>query len=114
MFRKQFQPYRITDKRKFMKYGIWVTQEMFDVYQDGTKKLTHRNQGWRRSRPYEKMSSAKIGLAMAKDDLYDDSFDVSEINSVTVKGKRIGYYYGEPSAPERKEEHVTYHIEKYY
>ena len=87
---------------------------MFDVYQDGTKKLTHRNQGWRRSRPYEKMSSAKIGLAMAKDDLYDDGFDVSEINSVTVKGKRIGYYYGEPSAPERKEEHVTYHIEKYY
>ena len=58
------------------------------------------------------MKSAKSSLAMAKDSLNEDFYDVTEINSVTIKGIRESDYGGERFAPAKQEERVVYHIEK--
>lgn len=34
-----FSPRRTTVKRKSMTYGIYVTKENFDIFEDGTKML---------------------------------------------------------------------------
>ena len=97
-----------------MKYGIYLTRETFNVYADGSKSRSNISQGWRRGMVYERLGSAKIGLGILKAELNEDFFAVTQVNSVTLRASRKGYYYGESSAPRWHEEHLTYHIEKYY
>lgn len=95
-----------------MTYGIYVTKENFDVFEDGSKKNTSIAQGWYNDAYYNSMKSAKNSLAMAKDSLNEDFYEVTEVNSVTIKGVRESDYGGERFAPVRLEERVIYHIEK--
>ena len=95
-----------------MIYGIYVTKENFDVFEDGSKKRVSVSQGWYMDAHYNSMKSAKNSLAMAKDALNEDFYKVAEINSVTIKGVRQSDYGGERFAPTKFEEHVVYHIEK--
>lgn len=95
-----------------MIYGIYVTKENFDIFEDGSKKRTSISQGWYQDVYYNSMKSAKKGLATAKDSLNEDFYDVTEINSVTIKGVRESDYGGERFAPAKQEERVVYHIEK--
>lgn len=95
-----------------MTYGIYVTKENFDVYEDGSKKNTSISQGWYNNAYYNSMKSAKKSLAMAKDSLNEDFYEVTEVNSVTIKGVRESDYGGERFAPVKLEERVIYHIEK--
>ncbi len=101
---------RLSDKN--MIYGIYVTKENFDIFEDGSKERTSTSQGWYQDVYYHSMKSAKKGLATAKDSLNEDFYDVTEINSVTIKGVRESYYDGERFAPVKSEERVVYHIEK--
>lgn len=95
-----------------MIYGIYVTKENFDIFEDGSKKRTSISQGWYQDAYYNSMKSAKNSLAIAKDSLNEDFYDVTEINSVTIKGVRESDYGGERFAPIKQEEHVVCHIEK--
>lgn len=95
-----------------MIYGIYVTKENFDVFEDGSKKRLSISQGWYKDAHYDSMKSAKNSLATAKDSLNDGFYDVTEINSVTIKGVRESDYGGERFAPVKLEERVVYHIEK--
>ena len=95
-----------------MIYGIYVTKENFDVFKDGSKKRLSISQGWYKDAQYDSMKSAKNSLATAKDSLNDGFYDVTEINSVTIKGVRESDYGGERFAPVKLEERVVYHIEK--
>lgn len=95
-----------------MKYGIWVKDESFDVYEDGSKRRVNTNEGWHADKEYESMRAAKESLATAKDMLEEDCYDVTTVNTVTIKGVRVNTYNGEPCAPTKHEERVTYHIEK--
>ena len=98
-----------------MKYGIWYTVEAFDVFADGSrKKQPTVNQGWQMNTCYDSMKLAKRALADVKDMLNEDFYEVSVPNSVTVKAYRKSYYHGVLAAPAYHEEHVVYHIEKYY
>ena len=94
-----------------MIYGIYVTKENFDVLKDGSKKRLSISQGWYKDAHYDSMKSAKNSLATAKDSLNDGFYDVTEINSVTIKGVRESDYVGERFAPVKLEERVVYHIE---
>lgn len=93
-------------------YGIWVTEESYDIFEDGSRKRTGINEGWHKDTQYNSMKDAKISLAMVKDILNEDWYDVTEVNTVTLKGVRKCNYHGEPFAPVKHEEHVVYHIEK--
>lgn len=95
-----------------MIYGIYVTKENFDIFEDGSKKRTSISQGWYQDAHYDSMKSAKNSLAMAKDSLNEDFYDVTEINSVIIKGVRESDYGGERFTPVKSEERVVYHIEK--
>lgn len=95
-----------------MTYGIYVTKENFDVFEDESKKKVSVSQGWYMDAHYDNMKSAKNSLAKAKDALNEDFYVVTEINSVTIKGVRESDYGGERFAPTKFEEHVIYHIEK--
>lgn len=95
-----------------MFYGIYVTKENFDIFEDGSKKRTSISQGWYQDAFYNSMKSAKNSLAKAKDSLNEDFYAVTEINSVTINGIRESDYGGERFAPTKLEERVTYHIEK--
>ena len=95
-----------------MIYGIYVTKENFDIFEDGSKKRTSISQGWYQDACYDSMKSAKNSLAKAKDSLNEDFYDVTEVNSVTIKGVRESDYGGERFAPAKQKEHVVYHIEK--
>ena len=95
-----------------MIYGIYVTKENLDIFEDGSKKRTSISQGWYQDAHYDSMKSAKNSLAMAKDSLNEDFYDVTAINSVTIKGVRESNYGGERFAPTKQEERVVYHIEK--
>ena len=95
-----------------MIYGIYVTKENFDIFEDGSKDRTSTSQGWYQDVYYHSMKSAKKGLATAKDSLNEDFYDVTEINSVTIKGVRESNYGGDRFAPTKSEERVVYHIEK--
>lgn len=95
-----------------MIYGIYVTKENFDVFEDGSKKNTSISQGWYQDASYNSMKYAKDSLAKVKDSLNEDLYAVIEVNSVTIKGVRESDYGGERFAPVKFEEHVTYHIEK--
>ena len=101
---------RLSDE--IMIYGIYVTKENFDIFEDGSKDRTSTSQGWYQDVYYHSMKSAKKGLATAKDLLNEDFYDVTEINSVTIKGVRESNYGGERFAPTQSEERVVYHIEK--
>lgn len=95
-----------------MTYGIYVTKEIFDIFEDGSKKKVSTSQGWYTDAYYDSMKSAKESLAKAKDALNEDLYDVAEINSVTLLGVREREYGGERFAPIKQEEKVIYHIEK--
>lgn len=95
-----------------MIYGIYVTKENFDVFEDGSKKNTSISQGWYQDGHYDSMKYAKKILAMIKDFLNEDFYAVTEVNSVTLKGVRESDYGGERFAPTKLEERVIYQIEK--
>lgn len=95
-----------------MTYGIYVTKEIFDIFEDGSKKKVSTSQGWYKDACYDSMKSAKDGLSKAKDSLNENLYDVAEINSVTLLGVREINYSGKRFAPIKKEEKMIYHIEK--
>lgn len=95
-----------------MSYGIYVTKEIFDIFEDRSKKKVSSSQGWYQDASYDSMKLAKNSLAKAKDTLNEDFFDVTQINSVTLLGVRESEYGGERFAPLKQEEKVVYHIEK--
>ena len=95
-----------------MTYGIYVTKENFDVFEDGSRKKISTSQGWYNDAYYNSMKSAKDSLAKAKEALNEDFYGVAEINSVTIMGRRISDYGGERFAPIIQEEKIVYHIEK--
>lgn len=95
-----------------MIYGIWVTNQIFDVFDDGSKRRLDIIEGWHRDKEYESMKAAKESLANVKEMLNEDWYDVTKVNTVTLKGIRVNRYGGEPNAPVLREEHVVYHIEK--
>lgn len=95
-----------------MTYGIYVTKENFDIFEDGSRKCVGVSQGWYKDACYNSMKSAKKSLSKAKDALNEDLYDVDEINSVTLLGVRESNYGGERFAPLKQEETVVYHIEK--
>ena len=95
-----------------MTYGIYVTKEIFDIFEDGSKKKVSASQGWYTDAYYNSMKSAKDSLAKAKDSLNEDFYDVAQFNSVTLLGVRESEYGGERFAPLKQEEKVVYHIEK--
>lgn len=55
------------------------------------------------------MKAAKFDLHLIKHMLEEDLFDVTEVNSVTLKGEKECDYSGKRI---KFEEHVTYHIEE--
>ena len=95
-----------------MTYGIYVTKEIFDIFEDGSKKKVSTSQGWYMDACYDSMKLAKESLAKAKDALNEEFYGVAEINSVTIMGRRESDYGGERFAPIIQEENVVYHIEK--
>lgn len=95
-----------------MKYGIWVSSQVLDVFEDGSKKVVTIGGGWLRDAVYINMRSAKVSLADAKEMLKENWYDVTAVNTVTLKGVRVNRYGGEPFAPVMREEHVVYHIKK--
>lgn len=95
-----------------MTYGIYVTKEYFDIFEDGSRKYIGISEGWYQDTCYNSMKSAKESLAKAKDALNEDFYDVAEINSVTLLGVRESNYDGERFAPIKQEEKVVYHIQK--
>lgn len=95
-----------------MLYGIYVRKEYFDILENGNRKFKFTNEGWYQDACYDGMKSAKNSLAKVKDSLNEDFYDVTEINSVTIKGVRYSDYGGERFAPTKQEERVVYHIEK--
>lgn len=95
-----------------MTYRIYVTKEIFDVFEDGSRKCVSVSQGWYRNNYYNSMMSAKESLANAIDALKEDFYDVTEINSVTILGVRKNDYAGERFAPLKQKEKIIYHIEK--
>lgn len=98
----------------FMEYGIWVKCEVFDVYEDGSKKKIDSNEGWLWDRKYSSMELAKIGLAHVKEMLDDGWSDVTFAvdNAVTLECLRAFFHGDECSAPIQRTEHIVYHIEK--
>lgn len=95
-----------------MKYGIWVSYRVLDVFEDGSKKEVTFNEGWLRDAEYISMKSAKVSLAGAKEMLIGNRCDVTAVNTVTLKGVRVQRYDGQHFAPVAREERVIYHIEK--
>lgn len=95
-----------------MTYGIYVIKEIFDIFEDGSRKLIDVSQGWYQDSCYNNMKCAKESLAKAKDALNEDFYDIAEINSVTLLGVRESEYDRENFAPVKQEEKVIYHIEK--
>lgn len=95
-----------------MYYGILVTKEIFDIFEDGSKENVSTSSGWYKDTYYDSMKSAKDGLSKAKDALNEDFYDVAQINSVTLLAVRESEYGGERFAPLKQEEKVIYHIEK--
>ena len=95
-----------------MTYGIYVTKENFDVFEDGSRKKISTSQGWYNDAYYNSMKSAKDSLAKAKEALNEDFYGVAEINSVTIMGRRVSDYGGERFAHIIQEEKIVYHIEK--
>lgn len=97
-----------------MEYGIWVKCQVFDVYEDGSKKKIDSNEGWLWDREYSSMKLAKIGLAHVKEMLVDGWSDVTFAvdNAVTLECLRTFFHGDECSAPIKRTEHIVYHIEK--
>lgn len=95
-----------------MTYGIYVTKENFDIFEDGSRKSVGVSQGWYQDACYNSMKSAKESLAKAKDALNEDFYDVAEINSVTLIGVRESNYSEKHFAPIKQVKKVIYHIEK--
>lgn len=58
-----FSPRRTTVKRKSMTYGIYVTKENFDIFEDGSKKRASISQGWYKDASYNSMKSAKFTIS---------------------------------------------------
>lgn len=94
-----------------MEYGIYITKQVFDIYEDGSEKQIDAREGWLSSNGYD-MKSAKYRLEVAKESLNDSCYKVKVINSRTIKGVRVASYNGEQWAPKGIKEIVKYHIEK--
>ena len=88
--------------------------QVFDVYEDGSKKKIDSNEGWLWDREYSSMKLAKIGLAHVKEMLDDGWSDVTFAvdNAVTLECLRTFFHGDECSAPIQRTEHIVYHIEK--
>lgn len=95
-----------------MTYGIYVTKENFEIFEDGSRKKVSTSQGWYKDTCYNSLKSAKDSLTKAKDALNEDFYNVAQINSVTLLGVRESNYGGERFAALKREEKVVYHIEK--
>ena len=94
-----------------MKYGIYVMKQIFDIFEDGSEKLTKTRAGWLSGQEHN-MKTAKYRLEMIKETLDDECYDMKVINSRTIKGVRVASYNGEQWAPKEVKEIVKYHIEK--
>lgn len=94
-----------------MIYGIRVKEERFAIFQDGQKERTSVAFSWHHNAQYVGLKAAKKDLHLIKLMLDEDLFDVTEVNSVTLKGAKECDYSG---LLIRFEEHVTYHIEERY
>lgn len=107
---------RSTVKRFFMRYGIWVTCQVFDVFEDGDKNKIYSNEGWLWDMEYINMRLAKIGLAHVKEMLDDGRCDVAftAVKAVTLECFRSFFHGDECSAPIQRTEHIVYHIKKRY
>lgn len=92
-----------------MIYGIRVKEEVFAIFQDGHKERTSVAFSWHHNAQYVGLKAAKKDLHLIKLMLDEDLFDVTEVNSVTLKGAKECDYSG---LLIRFEEHVTYHIEE--
>ena len=53
---------------KDMKYGIYITKQIFDVYEDGSRQLVNTRTGWLGNYEYD-MKSAKSRLKAEKESL---------------------------------------------
>lgn len=93
-------------------YGIYVTKANFNVYADGSKKITSIATGWYRDACYNSLKSAKDSFNNAKDSLEDDWYEIVKVNSVTFRGVRYTHYDIKGIAPVKLEERIVYHIER--
>ena len=89
--------------------GIRVKQKGYAVFEDGHKERTSVSISWHHNAQYVGMKAAKFDLHLIKLMLEEDLFDVTEVNSVTLKGEKECDYSG---LLIKFEEHVTYHIEE--
>lgn len=94
-----------------MKYGIYITKQVFGRYEDGSRQLVYTKTGWLGDYEYD-MKSAKNRLKTEKESLNECHYTIEVVNSRTIKGERESYYYGEKFAITKLKEIVTYHIEK--
>ena len=94
-----------------MEYGIYITKQVFNIYEDGSEKQIDEREGWLSSNGCD-MKSARYRLEIEKESLNDGCYKVKVINSRTIKGVRVASCNGEQWAPKGMKEVVTYHIEK--
>lgn len=94
-----------------MIYGIYVTKQIFDIFEDGSQKLINTRSGWLGDFEYD-MKSAKNRLETEKESWNECNYDIEVINNRTIKGVRESSYNGEQFAPAKVKEVVTLHIEK--
>lgn len=94
-----------------MKYGIHITKQIFDIYEDGSAQLTSTSTGWLDSHEYD-MKKAKDRLETTKVALNEEYYTIKVVNSRTIKGEREAHYNGEQFAPIKVKAIVTLHIEK--
>lgn len=94
-----------------MKYGIYVMKQIFNIFEDGSEKLTKTRAGWLSGYEHN-MKTAKYRLEMIKETLDDECYDMKVINSKTIKGIRVSSYNGEKFALKEVKEVVILHIEK--
>ena len=94
-----------------MKYGIYITKQVFDVFEDGSENLVNTKAGWLGDYEYD-MKSAKYRLESKKESLSEEYYNIKVVNSRTIKGVRESSYRGEQFAPAKLREVITLHIEK--
>ena len=94
-----------------LKYGIYITKQIFDVYEDGSQKLVNTRSGWLGDFEFD-MKSAKKRLKAEKESWNECDYTIEVVNSRTIKGERESSYNSEQFAPIKLKEIVTMHIEK--
>ena len=99
-----------------MRYGIWVTCEVFDVFEDGSQKQIDSCEGWLWDKEFGSMEMAKAELANVRRLLDDGWCDFAVIaqDAVTLDCVRAFFHGDECSAPIQRTEHTVYKIKKRY